>query len=225
MPRVSESIDSDNDGNDYDRAVTEPAQTADRVDGRTSRWEHRRPELLTAATEYVLDHGVADLTLRPLASEIGVSITTLIRQFGSKERLVELVVQGIYQQLLTDLQEDPTLAGADPQEILRTLWSRWLQPSRAREFGLLFEIYALALRAPHSYQWFLTTVIHDWLQPIRAALRAQGHSGPSADALATAILGLLRGLHLDLAATHDTDRVNAAFDVSITALVERDPRG
>lgn len=198
--------------------MTESAHVAARVDGRTSRWQHRQAELLAAATEYVLDHGVADLTLRPLANDIGVSITTLIRQFGSKEQLVELVVRGIHRQLLADLREDPALARADPPDVLRTLWSRWLQPDKAREFGLLFEIYAVALRAPHTYQWFLATVVEDWLRPIVTALQALGHSGPSAEARATAILALLRGLHLDLAATQDVDRVTDAFEICIGAL-------
>ncbi|MGF0319619.1 TetR/AcrR family transcriptional regulator [Nocardia fluminea] len=204
----------------YDVVVDEAAQTADYVDGRTSRWSHRRPELLVAATEYVLDHGVADLTLRPLAKDIGVTITTVIRQFGSKDQLIETVVRGIHQQLLTDLREDPALAGNDPEIVLQRLWNRWLEPHRAREFGLLFELYALALRAPDNYQWFLATVVKDWLQPIMDALHALGHSGPNVEALATTILALLRGLHLDLAATQDADRVTAAFEITIAALAK-----
>ncbi|CAB4967533.1 unannotated protein [freshwater metagenome] len=191
------------------------------MDGRTSRWQHRRPELLAAATEYVLDHGVADLTLRPLASGIGVTIATVIRHFGSKDQLVEAVVRGIHAQLLTDLHSDAALAGGDPERVLRTLWSRWLEPRRAREFALLFEIYALALRAPHDHAWFLATVVTDWLQPLKEALRGLGHSQPDADVLATAILALLRGLHLDLAATKDADRVTAAFDRTVGALALR----
>ena len=38
-----------------------------RVDGRTLRYQHRRPELLAAATEYVLDNGIGDLSLRDMA--------------------------------------------------------------------------------------------------------------------------------------------------------------
>jgi AcrR family transcriptional regulator len=40
--------------------------SSERVDGRTLRFQHRRPELLAAATEYVLDHGIAGLSLRRL---------------------------------------------------------------------------------------------------------------------------------------------------------------
>lgn len=198
--------------------MSEAAPTVEHVDGRTSRWEHRRPELLVAATEYVLDHGIAGLTLRPLAKDIGVTITTLIRQFGSKEQLVAAVVRGIHHQLLTDLRNDPELVDRTPQGVLRTLWGRWLEPRRSREFGLMFEIYALALRAPQDYRWFLDTVVTDWLRPISDALRALGHPERQVEPTATAILALLRGLHFDLAATHDTDRVTAAFETAITAL-------
>jgi hypothetical protein len=40
--------------------------SSERVEGRTVRFQHRRPEQLAAATEYVLDHGVAGLSLRRL---------------------------------------------------------------------------------------------------------------------------------------------------------------
>src|SRR6185437_15712547 len=69
-------------------------------DGRALRWERRRPELLRAATEYVLETGVADLTLRPLGAAIGASITTLIRQFGSKDELVHEVCREIHGQMV-----------------------------------------------------------------------------------------------------------------------------
>ena len=48
----------------------------------------RRRELLDAAYRYVLDHGLADLSLRPLAAAIGSSPRVLLFLFGSKDGLV-----------------------------------------------------------------------------------------------------------------------------------------
>ncbi|AEF40669.1 TetR/AcrR family transcriptional regulator [Hoyosella subflava] len=194
------------------------ANSGDVVDGRTARWAHRRDELFTAAMEYVLDHGVADLTLRPLADGIGVTITTLIRQFGSKDELVMAINREIHDQLLADLREDPELAHAGPIEVLSKLWNRWLDPSKRREYGLLFELYALALRAPLEYRWFLDSVVRDWLRPIEEALLALGYTHDRARTTATIVLALVRGLHLDLAATDDSERVNAAFEHAISLL-------
>ena len=44
--------------------------TTERVDGRTLRFQHRRPELLDAATEYVLDHGIANLSLQKARDQL-----------------------------------------------------------------------------------------------------------------------------------------------------------
>jgi DNA-binding transcriptional regulator YbjK len=40
---------------------------AEQIDGRTLRYQHRRSELLDAVGEYVLDHGIATLSLRRVA--------------------------------------------------------------------------------------------------------------------------------------------------------------
>ncbi|MEW2353394.1 TetR/AcrR family transcriptional regulator [Spirillospora sp. NPDC029432] len=193
--------------------------TQDRpVDGRTSRWAHRRQELLGAATDYVLNHGVADLTLRPMAAAIGVTITTLIRQFGSKDALVEQIARGIHDELLVGLREDPELVGRDPEETLRVLWRRWLDPHQARQFGLLFELYGLALRDRGRYAWFITSVVGDWLAPIEQALIDAGWDREQAETTATLVLALIRGLHLDLAVTGETARVDRAFKQAVNLL-------
>ena len=48
----------------------------------------RREELLEAAYHYVLQHGLVEMSLRPLSSAIGTSPRVLLFLFGSKEQLV-----------------------------------------------------------------------------------------------------------------------------------------
>lgn len=194
------------------------AMRAAEPDGRTRRWEHRRAELLAAATDYVLTHGVATLTLRPLAEALNVTITTLIRQFGSKDQLIEEVCRGIHRTTVHTLANDPELEGLTPTQTLDVLWSRWLDPAQARQFVFLFELFGLALRDPEAYAWFTSSVIADWLKPIEDALVATGKTVDDARVLATVTLALLRGLHMDLAATHDHDRVDAAYRLAAAAL-------
>jgi len=47
-----------------------------------------REALLSAVADYLLENGLADLSLRPLASATGTSARMLIYHFGSKERLI-----------------------------------------------------------------------------------------------------------------------------------------
>src|SRR5215468_11131787 len=52
----------------------------------------RHNELLDRAYEYALEHGLADLSLRPLAAAIGSSPRVLLYLFGSKEGLVRALL-------------------------------------------------------------------------------------------------------------------------------------
>ena len=55
----------------------------------------RRAATLAKAAEYVLEHGLADLSLRPLAKALGTSPRMLLYDFGSKERLIHEILAEI----------------------------------------------------------------------------------------------------------------------------------
>ena len=118
------------------RVVSEP-----RVDGRTLRFQHRRPEILEAVMEHVLEHGLGDLSLRSLAAAVGVSHVTLRHHFGSKEELVAELFDEIRAR-----QEIPAdVAAEDGAALLRRLWRDWTGEPGLRQFRLLFEAYGQAL--------------------------------------------------------------------------------
>src|SRR5205823_14809208 len=48
----------------------------------------RRTELLDKVVGYLGRHGVAGVSLRPVARELGVSVNALVHHFGSKDELV-----------------------------------------------------------------------------------------------------------------------------------------
>src|SRR5215467_13531582 len=48
----------------------------------------RREDLLNASIEYMLENGVADLSLRPLAAKVGSKARLLVYHFGSKDALI-----------------------------------------------------------------------------------------------------------------------------------------
>src|ERR1700709_1732508 len=57
------------------------------------RETRRRDEIAEAATDYVLDHGLIGLSLRPLAAELGTSDRMLLYHFESKDDLVAAVLR------------------------------------------------------------------------------------------------------------------------------------
>ena len=53
----------------------------------------RRDQLAEGATDYVLEHGLIGLSLRPLAAELGTSDRMLLYHFTDKDDLVATVLR------------------------------------------------------------------------------------------------------------------------------------
>lgn len=193
----------------------------DKVDGRTLRHQHRRPELLDAAVEYILEHGIAELSLRPMGDELGVSHSTLIRQFGTKEALVTEVIERIR----SDLFNRPRTPVDDAPlgDVLRATWRRLCEPAERRQFVLLFEVVAMQARDPERFGSLAPMLITDFLGPLEASLRSHGLSRRTASDVATGFLAQVRGLQLDLAVSGDQRRVDAAMNHYIDSITRTDP--
>ncbi|HTW84660.1 MAG TPA: TetR/AcrR family transcriptional regulator [Candidatus Sulfotelmatobacter sp.] len=181
-----------------------------------------RSKLLERVAAYVLDHGLADLSLRPLAEAVESSPRTLLYHFGSKERIVAAVLRGIrerQQALFARLGGEQTT----PVAICRAAWAYMSDPAVGPALRLFFETYALALRAPERFPGFLEGAVEDWLRFLAAPLLAQGMEPARARAFATVVLGGYRGFMLDYAATGDAERVGAAIDLWSAALHALEP--
>ncbi|WP_414171570.1 TetR/AcrR family transcriptional regulator [Clavibacter tessellarius] len=79
----------------------------DPVDGRRLRYAHRRGELLRAATEHVLEHGLDDLTLRGLADGVGVSHATLVHHFATRDGLIAEIVERVLAETFSSPTSSP----------------------------------------------------------------------------------------------------------------------
>jgi AcrR family transcriptional regulator len=155
----------------------------------------RRAELLESAIDYAIDHGLADLTLRPLAEALGVMPNTLTHHFGSKDELLSEILNGVRDRL----REMRTEVAADPlRDPIESVWQWTADERRQSFFRSFFEAYGLALRQPQRFEPFLARVVSDWV----------GSHNPEA---ATLELAVLRGLLLDLLTTGERDRVERAL--------------
>jgi AcrR family transcriptional regulator len=171
-----------------------------------------RERLLRATIDYVAEHGVADLTLRGLATAIGTSHRMLIYHFGSKEDLLIAVIRTVEQEqrdLLGGFHIDPALA---PSDLLRQMWRHISDPKLWPNERLFFEMYGQALQSRPRTGDLLDDIVESWLEPIAALRRGQGV--PAGEALAQARLDLAvtRGLLLDLLATGDRAGADAAME-------------
>ena len=76
-----------------DRLVFRKIKLHETIASCTIRFMSRKDELRDRALDYFLEHGLAELSLRPLADEIGTSSRLLIYHFESKEKLIATVME------------------------------------------------------------------------------------------------------------------------------------
>jgi AcrR family transcriptional regulator len=174
----------------------------------------RKDDLLARAAEYVLDHGLADLSLRPLAHALRTSPRMLMYYFGSKDGLIVDVLDHVRNRTRLELD----LAG---EGALRRYW-RWATSRDGQAYlRMVYEVYGLSLREPERYREFLRNETLDVIDGIAGDLQVAGAAQREARELATEIFALLRGLELDLLGTGDRARVNAVFEAFAARMEQR----
>ncbi|HUA07803.1 MAG TPA: TetR/AcrR family transcriptional regulator [Candidatus Acidoferrales bacterium] len=123
-----------------------------------------RAALLERVSAYVVEHGLAGLSLRPLAKAVGSSPRMLLYHFGSKEAIVTAVLRGIRERQLAMFDQLRRSELSTPAAICRAAWAYMRTPAILPMLRLFFETYALALREPQRFPGFLTGAVEDWLQ-------------------------------------------------------------
>jgi AcrR family transcriptional regulator len=161
----------------------------------------RRRELLELAYGYVLEYGVADLSLRPLAAAVKSSPRVLLFLFGSKAELVRAILARAREDELVLLAR--VRGDGDLFTVAAELW-RWLVAEEHRGLLTLWvEGYARSLIDPDGpWAGFAADTVADWLAVLTEAGAGIGE--------ATLVLAVLRGAFLDLLATGDLERTTEA---------------
>jgi AcrR family transcriptional regulator len=157
----------------------------------------RRDDLLSGAVDYAIEHGLSDLTLRPLADALGVMPNSLVHHFGSKEELLSAILNGVRDRL-RDVYLEAQAADHTHQQAIAHIWAWSSDEQHTEFFRSFFEAYGLALRQPQRFSGFLERVVADWLPSDRLEQ-------------STLELAVLRGLLLDLLTTGEHERVNGAL--------------
>ncbi len=186
-----------------------------------------RGRLLAATFDYVVDHGVGDLSLRRLAAAIGSSHRMLIYHFGSKDGLlVELVgaVEARQRQVMAELGGELEGELADPTDLVRRMWAGLADPALWPLERLFFELYGRALQGDPAVAPFLDGIVESWLEPATELGRRMGLRRAEARDQARLGLAVIRGLLLDLLATGDRAGVDRALDRYLGLLAPVVPR-
>jgi AcrR family transcriptional regulator len=183
----------------------------------------RQLELLERAYDYVLQHGLTSLSLRPLAQAIGSSPRVLLFLFGSKEALVQAVLARARTAELEILnQTSADGSREDFASVVRRVWQWLLDKQHRRLLALWLETYAQSLVEPSGpCADFARRTVDDWLELLAARQPAPLRRSRAGAAERSLALAVLRGALLDLLATGDEGRTTAIVEMHLSRVPSR----
>jgi AcrR family transcriptional regulator len=172
----------------------------------------RRQDLTTAALEYVVQHGLIGLSLRPLAASLGTSDRMLIYHFGSKAGLIADVLELANRQLGSRVASAVGAAASpgSPRDVVANAWQLMASDDSDAASRIYLELCALSVREPETWAGFHRRLREPWLDMLRHNLVGLRIPAARAIVLATLILDTIDGLILDRLVTGERARVDAA---------------
>ncbi len=171
------------------------------------------------ATDYALEHGLIDLSLRPLAASLGTSDRMLLYHFGTKDDLVAAILRESNDRAVAGVTGLPP--SRDLRSAVHDLWALVRSPGLEACSRLYVEAAALGLlgHEPHASvvreanaRWFASLVTH---------LTASGVPRPLARRAATITDAAFMGFQLDAplyAGTPAAKRAVADLSDAVAAL-------
>jgi len=170
----------------------------------------RRTEILRQLTDYLLEHGLGEASLRPLAAAAGTNARMLVYHFRSKENLMVELVEELrlwHREAFRRWLDDHS--GTATQDLLTYLWN-WAS-SRKMEglHRVVFQCASAGWQQPSVLGSPVRRLYGDWEQMLEASLVLRDVGAQDSKALAAAAIGAVRGLLLDYLATGDRTRANA----------------
>jgi len=177
----------------------------------------KRDELVAKSLDYFLAHGVAGLSLRPLAAAAGTSARMLVYHFGSKEGLVTAVMDEVRNRVQRSFVEAVGSEDRTADKAMQAFWKWILDPRNLPLLRLLFEVQVLAVQDPKRYAHYLEGTSSSWLALIEEALP------PSKDRriIATLCAAVIDGLLLEVLSTGDVRRTTRALELFDDLLLAR----
>ena len=169
--------------------------------------DSRKAVILARALDYLLDHGVADLSLRPLAKASGTSARLLIYHFGSRDGLITEVMDEVRARMQGAFSAVAARPDGKRGSPLEGFWEYATQPEARKYVRLLFEVQVLAMHRPKEFSKYLDRASGSWLSLAQGALKAHKQD----PALATLSVAVVDGLMLELLSTGDKRRTTAAL--------------
>lgn len=155
----------------------------------------KREDLAARATDYVLEHGLIGLSLRPLAAALGTSDRMLIYHFGSKDELIATVLANSNERsmaFITAMKPAKTV-----RQAVLDLWSTYSDGQVQRCQLMYVEAAALGLFGREPYASSIRESNAVWMAAMATHLERSGVAAADAPRLASLIDATFNGVLLD----------------------------
>jgi AcrR family transcriptional regulator len=156
----------------------------------------RREELARAATDYVLEHGLVGLSLRPLAARLGTSDRMLLYHFASKDDLVAAVLRVANDRSVAEVRALPAAPGV--RAAVLALWAAVTSPRLSACQRMYVEAAALGLFGREPYASVVREANRDWVAAVAELLVASGTTRERAPRAVALLDAAMTGFQLDL---------------------------
>ena len=180
----------------------------------------QRESLADAVCDWVLEHGVNALSLRPLASDLGISTYPLHYWFGSKTGVIVAALERSEQRQLAMVarwaEEDGAVLVGD---LFRRYWAWSTSPTGRPYLRLFVELVGLAQRSP-ELRPYVERAIVPWRELIERSLTDSGRAPDEARSQTTLLAATVAGLQMDLATSGAVKRTTQAAETLASQLEE-----
>lgn len=179
--------------------------------------------LLDKVVGYLAQHGIANVSLRPLAEAIGTSASSLVHHLGSKETLLTAALQRA-----TEIQEEVAAVwlSRDPSLTVSQWFRKWWKWINASPINLAlsrlgYEAAAIDATVTGLPSDVRADQIAVWTRQCENLLRRSGIDAQTAAHEAVLAKAMFTGLVLDLLATGERARLTSALDYGLAQLERR----
>ena len=155
----------------------------------------RRDELAEAATDYVLEHGLIGLSLRPMAAVLGTSDRMLLYHFADKADLTATVLRVSNDRSVRGIRALPP--SPDVRRAVLDLWAAVSSPEQARCQRLYVEAAALGVLGAEPFASVVAEANDVWLGALAGHLQRSGLPASYAGRAARLVEAAFMGLQLD----------------------------
>lgn len=173
-----------------------------------------RNALLDEVVAYLGEHGLADTTLRPMATALKTTPTRLLHHFGSKSQLIEAALlrvdEAMRQVEARWLAKDPAMTQSD---LLRAWWQWVIGSRRNRNLARLgIEAATLDPMVTGLAPEIRTSRMGAWRANIERRLVADGVPAHLAQVQASVLEASFTGLMVDLMSGGERRRLSEALE-------------